>query len=384
MSAIRRPSQEPYIGIMACETGGDPPFAEREVYARMCRVGETLGMKVYVFSPLRAETDLRRVEGFTYEGGTEGWRKDQFPLPDLVYDRIFTTNRADYIRYRKAIQSITSVKPPLVLNHGLKGKWAVLQTLRRDSGLRPYLPETERWRDPERLARWLHHRGSVFLKPQEGSQGKGALLVRQSDDGSGFRMKGRDGWNRALDHSFDDIRTLADWITRFIGSRPYLIQEYLPLTDSGGAVYDIRSLVQKNGCGLWEISGMAVRRGQEGSITSNLHGGGHAMEAGPFLTKEFGAPRAQSILETLRFLSERIPHALESENGRLAELGLDLGVDRRGNVWIIEVNSKPGRSVFHRLCQVEAEMKAARNPMAYAGHLLRRRAVFSPAYSERK
>ncbi|MNJ02586.1 Endospore coat-associated protein YheD [compost metagenome] len=58
----------------------------------------------------------------------------------------------------------------------------------------------------------------------------------------------------------------------------------------------------------------------------------------------------------------------------MAELGLDLGVERGGRVWIIEVNSKPGRSVFHRLSLEQAGDSADRNPIAYAGHLLRRTA----------
>jgi hypothetical protein len=115
---------------------------------------------------------------------------------------------------------------------------------------------------------------------------------------------------------------------------------------------------------------MAVRRGQDGSLTSNLHGGGIAEPAGPFLARQFDAEKARSILSKLRELSVEIPEALENCHGRLAELGIDFGVDIQGNIWILEVNSKPGRSIFTYLEDPQARSKAVTNPIHYARFLL--------------
>jgi hypothetical protein len=32
--------------------------------------------------------------------------------------------------------------------------------------------------------------------------------------------------------------------------------------------------------------------------------------------------------------------------GIIAEIGFDLGIDKHGDVWLFEANSKPGRSIF--------------------------------------
>ncbi|MNN57292.1 Endospore coat-associated protein YheD [compost metagenome] len=74
-------------------------------------------------------------------------------------------------------------------------------------------------------------------------------------------------------------------------------------------------------------------------------------------------------------LSKRIPAALEACNGRMAELGLDLGVDRDGRVWIIEANTKPGRSIFRKLGQEKLLLQAERNPIAYACYILSRTSI---------
>ena len=52
------------------------------------------------------------------------------------------------------------------------------------------------------------------------------------------------------------------------------------------------------------------------------------------------------IIQTIRDLSAQLPSLLEEGFGRLGELGIDFGVDTKGRVWILEVNSKPGRRAF--------------------------------------
>ena len=107
------------------------------------------------------------------------------------------------------------------------------------------------------------------------------------------------------------------------------------------------------GIGL-EAAGTAVRRGKSGNVTSNLHGGGTAEELLPFLIKEFGQEKSLQIHCTLLEIATQIPAILEQHHGRLAELGIDLGIDSSGDVWILEANSKPGRSAFTRLSDPSA------------------------------
>jgi len=359
-----------YFGIMACESEGFPPFGERQFYRHLCKLGRSLGMETFVFSPHQVDPDTKTVTAYTYLSEQGGWQKKVYPLPQLIYDRSFPSRKGRYGSHRLAVRRMLALQPVRFLGHGLKGKWEVHRALHRDPELRPYLPKTERLQGRNQLLRWLRDRGQAFLKPVNGSHGKGTLHISRRD--SGYRIQARTATNRPLEVSFASARPLLLWVSRFIGRRSYLIQQYLELTGSEGGVFDIRSLVQKNGRGLWELTGMAVRKGGSGSITSNLHGGGTAEAIKPFLEREYGSEKALSIESSLRFLSEKIPPALEAVNGRMAELGLDLGVDRDGKVWVIEVNSKPGRSVFHRLCEKKAEWSSVRNPVAYANHLLRR------------
>ncbi|GJM71157.1 hypothetical protein HMSSN036_33730 [Paenibacillus macerans] len=83
-----------------------------------------------------------------------------------------------------------------------------------------------------------------------------------------------------------------------------------------------------------------------------------------------GKTGGKSVVQTIRHLSLRVPEYLESRFGRLAELGLDFGVDREGRVWILEVNSKPGRTSFFRIGDPISARKSIENPISYARYLL--------------
>ncbi|TGV23672.1 YheC/YheD family protein, partial [Mesorhizobium sp. M00.F.Ca.ET.186.01.1.1] len=58
--------------------------------------------------------------------------------------------------------------------------------------------------------------------------------------------------------------------------------------------------------------------------------------------------------------SIRLATAIEQAKGiDLGELGLDMGIDIHGHVWMFEANSKPGRSIFKhsRLRQADQESR---------------------------
>lgn len=358
------------LGILATEVRRKLPFASSGYYRRLCLLGSKVGFHVFVFSPNRIDWKNLTVPGFTYSAEEGGWVRKLYPLPDLVYDRCFFSTREEYLQYRTQARRLRRMPGIRFLGNGLAGKWEVQQMLQHDPSFHPHLPETQILKSGKQLLTWFKRRQDVFLKPQGGSQGKGALHI--SARNGIYEATGRTARNQPLSQRFLQSSALVRFIDSFIGGRNYLAQEYLQLTNHEGNAYDIRSLVQKNGKGRWELTGMAVRCGQPGSVTSNLHGGGFAAELMPFLVIEFGERKSRELLTALIDLSERIPLALETVHGRLAELGIDLGIDRSGNIWILEVNSKPGRSIFKRLKNEKACLRSIANPIRYAGYLLQK------------
>lgn len=363
----------PLFGILACETRGEPPFAEREDYALMSGIGKLLGLKVVVFSPQDICPDTGTVEGYSLLAPTGGWIREKVPLPELIYDRSFCRDRQAYQQCRSVLRQVSEKQSLSLLSRPVGGKWETLQILRRNPLLLPHLPSTVRLSVAE-LIRKLRRSGSAFLKPDSGTQGIGAARIQATADGL-FHVCGRDQQNGSFEHTFSRLSELTNWVRRYTGGKPYLLQENLDLHTSEGHAFDIRALVQKNGRGNWNIAGMAVRTGLPGSITSNLHGGGAPCALSPFLESEFGTVFATETIAALQRLSLCVSREMEQHYGPLAELGIDLGIDRGGRIWIIEANSKPGRSAFRRMGDRRARTRSLLNPVAYARYLLERQKI---------
>lgn len=365
---MRLRTQRPLLGIMVTELKRVLPFASSSFYQNLTTHGANEGIDVFVFSPNRIEWTQEMVRGYMYDRTQQAWITKLFPLPSLIYDRCFFSNKHSYLTYQYHVRKLRAIPSIRFLGYGLSGKWEVGQILQKDPALHPYLPETSQLRNGHQLEIWFQRRSDAFLKPQGGSQGRGALHIHK--EGPLFQVQGRDGRNHPITGEFKEWHTCWQWLKRLLGSRPYLLQEYLQLHSMNGMAYDVRSLVQKNGRGNWEHTGMAVRVGKPGSITSNLHGGGTAEDVTDFLSREFGEMKSYQLIDTIAMLSKHIPSILESYHGRLAELGIDLGIDTSGRVWILEVNSKPGRTIFARLHNERARTKSIANPIHYAGFLL--------------
>ncbi|NMO95509.1 YheC/YheD family protein [Paenibacillus lemnae] len=360
------------LGVMVCRREGTPPFTDREYLKNLCLASSRLGLRVFVFFPDHIKTGNdgipeSSVTGLIYRQGR--WEEDTFPFPDLIYDRCLSKNASESLAVRHALTA-AAVSSRILWSRGLPGKQKVYEHLQRNPSLLPHLPHTLTYTGTASLRKALQcFRGELFMKPSSGSHGSHTLYVNTTGEKPWVQGRKRDNsMFRLILHDKD----LFPWIQRFTGQRTFLIQPFLQLTCKDGSPFDIRVLVQKNETGRWNITGSALRKGSPDGLTSNLHGGGSAVPVLPFLQSQFGLPVSAEITDLIEHLSAQIPPLLENGFGRLGELGIDFGVDRMGKVWLLEVNSKPGRQAFTHTRDIPAAKLSVMNPLRYARYLLLR------------
>ncbi|MFD1773179.1 YheC/YheD family protein [Paenibacillus rhizophilus] len=353
------------LGILTCRGVKGSPVAEPAFCSALCRAAPSYGLRVIIFTPDGVSDDGRTVSGFVRTG--EEWRAATAEAPDIVYNRMFCRNPEER---RNASRALHALARSLVWSRGLPDKWKVHQILRRSRRASSLLPETKRYAGRRSLERMLAEReDGVFLKPRAGTHGKRTLhAALWGTSSGGLFVRGRDGENREIVRGFDDRRDGLEWIDRFIGKQGFIMQPFLRLT-GGGQPFDVRVLMQKDGGGGWTLAGMAARLGPCGSLTSNLHGGGTAVHPASFLRKQYGGA-AEDILREVELSAAFLPPLLEAAFGRLGELGLDFGIDPGGRIWLLEANSKPGRSAFTLTGDRDAARRSAENPLSYARYLL--------------
>lgn len=359
------------VGILVnerpCISPDTLPFAEGPFLRALCKEGGTLGLIIYIFCTSSVDLKKQQVHGYYYDH--HAWKEKTFTIPELIYDWNFTQSR-DQIRMKnRMVRQLQQMRISRLISFGVKDKWTVFQALHKHPILRDHLPYTRRIQDIHSILSWLQSYASIICKPIAGSQGKGLIKITRTHSGL-FEIQGRTQTHKGYQKHISGDHQLCMWLKRKMGDRKYLIQPMLSLSSRDGSPFDLRVLIQKDDTGRWQETGKIIRLGQKQSFISNMYGGGEAKQADCFLAHEFTSQQTKEIISTVQKLSLQIASFLEQYFGRLFELGIDFGIDQNAYVWILEVNSRPGRSAF--LQQKKIHDQSIKKPISYAKYLLDR------------
>lgn len=362
-------STHPHLGIaVEYNNYSQPPFAEKGFFKYISLYGQKLNMCVTVFSPRYVRWEKNKVLGYQYDSKKHRWVRDLYSVPNLIYDRIFYKNKSHLNTVSPLLQRLVRQYDAHMLGKGLPGKWKVYTMLKNVKGLKPFLPDTRLFQAHD--TDWkevLSHYQTIFLKPTSGMHGKG--VIKMSLLSKQIIAEGRSFRNKIFKKRFNTFHSCHKWLKQYINQRSFIIQPYLSLSTHDDIPFDVRILVQKNEHGEWNETGKVVRIGKRNGLTSNLHGGGTAKDADTFITAQFSKNIQQHIYEQIDQMTRVLPQALEALHAPLFELGIDIGIEPNGKVWLLEVNSKPGRRSFSLTENQQTLLKAISAPALYAHYV---------------
>lgn len=363
---------QPTLGILTLYLNERRHLEERPVYQKMIAAGKKVGLEVYVFTPQDVDEQQRRINAMCYNPETGRWTRKWTRFPHMIFDRCRIQNS---YRFKQLCRFRNKYKHLLFLNRPLRNKWTIHQVLSGVASIKPHLPSTRLYRSIQDLQSMLRTNSLIYLKPINGTGGRGILRIERSlSSPSTVFVQGRDHQRRIIQPQKLTLNQLATKLAAWRAVDRYLVQQGISLKLSNGRVHDYRMLVQKNGNGKWEVTGCAGRVGANRSITSNLHGGGRAVRMDELLKKWIGdEQRIAEVKEEAERISLEIAQYLEEKYGALCELALDLAIDRKGHIWLLEVNPKPAREVFSRIGDRETYRAAISRPIEYAAWLHRQK-----------
>ncbi len=361
---------KPLLGIMALYLNGNK-LEERSLFRKFTTAGRKLGMDVFAFTPEDVLTGERRIRGHFYDTERGVWVRRITRFPDVVFDRCRYQANVRFAQLRKFRERYPDLN---YMNRPMRNKWAIHQLLSKDSAVSGYLPATRIYTKPSDLSDFLKGRELVYLKPKNGTGGRGILRISRAGDGL-WLIQGRNQARRIIPPQRVTTAALASRLSGWKLTNRYLIQQGIDLRLPSGRVHDYRLLMQKDGSGKWAVTGCAGRVGAARSVTSNLHGGGHAISMDRLLRLRFpgSSAKVESVRESVHTLGFDVIATLERQFPEMCELALDVAVDRSGRPWLLEINPKPAREVFHRIGERETYRRAIERPLEYALHLHRTR-----------
>jgi hypothetical protein len=357
------------LGVMAIYWG-QRHFEEMTYFRSLAVRGQKLGIDVMVFSPEDADEGKHKVHGLMYSTARKAWVRSWRRFPDIVYDRCRNQASPKFHQLRE----FRSKHPELIyLNRPLSNKWRVHQALSKNKDIRRHLPYTEPYSKVSELARLLRRKNPLYLKPINGTGGRGILRIGRLANGR-FSIQGRDPYRKIINPQTLSGKELAVKLNSWVPQGKYIMQQGIDLTLPNGRVHDFRLLIQKNGDGEWNVTGCAGRVGPRRSVTSNLHGGGMAVPVDRLLSRRFSSSQqVEEIKRSMERLSHMTVQYLERTYGKLCELGLDIAVDPKGHVWLLEINPKPSREVFRQIGEKETYTQAISRPLQYAMWVFKQR-----------
>jgi len=280
-----------------------------------------------------------------YWNPSREWTKGIFPLPQVIYDRCFGKDgREASYKLRDIIskenQNIKVYNCPVKI-----GKEETYSHLEKYKDLKSRLPEYSFFRK-EDFYYFLRNHDSVFLKPDKLYKGHGIAEITKID--KGYLLKyGDDETNKTI--LCKNSNRLIEELSKNLGiEKGYILQKKIELASYLGNKFDIRVMLQKRDPNKWLVTGVNARIAPSGSIITSPRSGGKVLRIQEVLEKAFPG-KEKMILKEVKSFSCKIGYSMEEKFGFIGELGIDLGIDTRGKIWLIEVNGKPLKVSFTKM-----------------------------------
>ncbi|REE82673.1 YheC/D-like protein [Paenibacillus taihuensis] len=335
----------PLIGVLT--DGGrssESPFGSRSGYIRqLLRMGERKAY-FFAFTPRDVNWNQGTINGY-FLNSTGGWYRKVVPLPDVVYNRLPS-------RIAETTSTIMSLRERFIrkgvpfFNWSFFNKSDVYKLLDKDVEALEHLPESVTNPRSEKIKEMLENHQFIYFKPTAGSLGIGIYRLTYHPKRGYFARYRRGGTNVLL--RFTNFNSLMRMLETRHGSGlgRYVSQQGVRLIEIDGCPIDFRFHMHKNGSNQWVPVGIGAKKAGRGSVTTHIKNGGQLLTPEQALGRAFGE-RADEMLTKAKEVSVKLSEAIERNFPHtLGELGLDIGIDKDGEVWMFEANAKPGRSIF--------------------------------------
>lgn len=290
------------------------------------------------------------VHGYYFTGSN--WKKEELPLPDVIYNRVHS-RRTEAKKSFAAFLQETKELHISVFNDRFLTKWEVHQWLSKRRNLQSFLPETCLF--SERTFKQMHAMyEDLYLKPLTGSQGNGIIWLPKEQNEIVFTTR-----KEMKKQSYSTKEELIKALKEKTNHRAYLLQQGIPLIENNDKRLDFRILCHRENDHQWKVTSNVARLSAKNQFASNVALGGEVLRPLTALTPVFGRETASWKLELMKELSLECADCIsENVSGLMGELGIDLGVDERGELWVIEVNSKPSKNMDKKKRIIRPSAKA--------------------------
>ncbi|MFC4322132.1 YheC/YheD family endospore coat-associated protein [Litchfieldia salsa] len=343
------------------------PIGERSIFfSKLLSAEKAVGAIPFVFGAHHIDWENGLITGLFYL--KDGWKKIEVPFPNVIYDRLPNRRIENHQALKKVKEKLTQEYLIPWFNPGFFDKWEIHQLLMNVDNVSSFLPETHKNPNFALIETMLSKYQHVYLKPANGSLGLGVFQIIYSREEEAYycRFKDVETQKNRL-QKYSSLEALINFLFRKKQLKHYIVQQGITLLRTDHKTIDFRVHTNKNKEGKWQLSVIAGKIAGRGSVTTHINSGGVVKTLDEIFTD---TKECQEITQKLAHTALALSKAIDSKIvGTIGEIGFDLGIDKQGNIWVFEANSKPGRSIFAHPRLRENDLLTRKLFLQYAIHL---------------
>jgi glutathione synthase/RimK-type ligase-like ATP-grasp enzyme len=286
---------------------------------------------VVIFALDKADAVGRLIEGYCYHPVKKTFKRGIYPFPSAIYRSVGLNDR-----WKNCF--LTAMGNRFFNNHYFS-KWEMYKWYSANPDISDHVPFTCVLKTADDVFTTLDKYGKVFIKPISGLGGHGITQAAETAGGYEFKY-------RVKGENHSELKATKDEVTEYIkikfGRSRYLVQQPIDLIKINDCVVDFRCIMQKNHTGNWFCMAIIGRYGKKGSIVSNISSGGTAF----ILSSNANSPsplrgdKAALLSNEISAFALDVCKALDAYGLNIGTVGIDIGVDNNGKLWLIEINNR--------------------------------------------
>ncbi|MDT8861212.1 YheC/YheD family protein [Alkalihalobacillus sp. MEB130] len=336
-------------------------------YSLLTKANKVANTTLYFFCYKDIIYHNKTIVGTYYDEEMKKWKRMIFPVPDILYNR---GSRSSY-NVMKAVTSLHSDEMKVINSVAGFSKWDVYKRLVKNKKLQPFLPLTKFFSNAsdiskEDFKKIIKEKRRIYVKAVQGSRGKKVVRVEKIRNGYCFSHFNNQLTSVHAKNKKEVLTLLKD----FFGSRSVIVQEGIDLLELDEQFIDMRAELQRNGQGELEVVAIPVRVGQKSSPIST-HGDSFTFEDFYKIILSYSEEEVVELRKKLDDVLKLFYKALEKEYGPFGELGIDIALDKDGNIWYIECNAQSAKKSFLSAYDNETIERSFQNILEYAKYLYR-------------
>jgi len=317
---------------------GDPNKVSRAyLYSAISKIEDA---DFFYFTTKSVNFEEKQINGFYYEKGK--WKEKLFPFPDVVINAANQKTRKQNEVYYKLEKLIPYTSYPV------GSKIFVYNKLLRTTYLKQFLIPFKEIKKINDILVFLNKYKEIIVKPIRGHHGDNLIKIEKINEKIIVTEK---------TNIFEcNTEELINYLEKY--PKKCLAQKYIKSTLRTGEPFDYRLHLQKNKNANWQTTIIIPRIGTKNYVITNISQGSQMVEFVKFLKNEY-KEKYKEVKEKIETFALKFVHEFEEQYPyNFDELGIDIGFDDNRNIWVYEVNFRPGH--------IFIEVATAKNAIHYA------------------